>query len=166
MLDWKWKEGSILYQCRAHTPTREIFQAVCDELGRYYQDRGLKYTKSSRRLKWRGERLRCEFGLCSSHSNIAGKWINLEVVSSIYALDTAGMERKGILSFRIRPKNFNVYQIAPEQFEDIAAYISSVLEMVKGWETREGLTKYIQEKAGQNWTYGNPNNLLYSARLS
>lgn len=80
---WEWEEGSILYNNTPYVPPREIFQAVCGEIGRYYSKRGMKYTRSNRKLKWQGEKLRCEFGFWSSHSNIAGEWVCLEIVTEI-----------------------------------------------------------------------------------
>ena len=102
-----------------YTPPAEVFAAVCAELGAYYTKRGAKYTKSNKRIKFAFERVRCEIGLRSSHSNMRGEWVNLEIITSVYAADTEGMERKGILSTDIRPKNVNIVKIDDKQFAEI-----------------------------------------------
>ena len=71
-----------------YTPPSEVFEAVCAELGAYYTARGAKYTKSNRRIKFTFERVHFEIGLRSSHSNMAGEWVNLEIIPSVFAADT------------------------------------------------------------------------------
>lgn len=138
---WEWQKNSILYNMTPYTATRDIFQAVCNEIGRYYGSKELKYTKSKRILKWKGNKIRCEFGFWSSHSNIRGEWVNLETVTSVFALEASGMERNGILDCAIRPKNFNVYQIDNKKFEEIIAYIDTTLETVKTLDSEEMIKK-------------------------
>ena len=99
---WEWEEGSVLYRYGAYTPPRQIFEAVCGELGRYYTKAGKTYTKAGRKIKWKGKNIKCEIGLWSSHRNMPGKWINLEVVANVWALDARYTERKGILDFPVR----------------------------------------------------------------
>ena len=142
---WEWPEDSILRRVTPTTPTREIFQAVCNEIGRYYQPAGLKYTRSNRRLKWRGELLRCELGFWSSHSNLPGEWVNLEVVTTVFAADAGGMDREGLLPFSIRPHNFNVYRAGKGRFAEIIACIDQQLALVRQLESREGLERFLAE---------------------
>lgn len=33
---WKWENDSILYSKSPYVPAKDIFQAVCNEIGRYY----------------------------------------------------------------------------------------------------------------------------------
>lgn len=147
MTDW-----STLHS--PYTPPAEVFEAVCAELGAYYTARGAKYTKSNRRIKFTFERVRCEIGLRSSHSNMAGKWVNLEIIPSVYAVDTSGMERKGILITGDWPKNVNVVKIDDKQFAEIIALIDGLLEKARSYETREGAASLRDD----------PNNAIYFAR--
>lgn len=162
---WEWEEGSILYNCTPAISPKEIFQAVCNEVGRYYGERGMKYTKSNRKLKWQGEKLRCEFVFWSSHSNIRGEWVNFEIVISIYALDKFDMEQNGLLYFRIKPRNFNVYGIDNEQFYRITDFIDNMIEYVRPLENREGLVKYFEENSKQDFIDRSPNDRQYLSRF-
>lgn len=167
MNNWTWEEGSVLYSDSPYIAPKDIFQAVCNELGRYYTQKGAKYTKSNRRLKWQGEKLRCEMGLWSSHSNIPGKYVNLEIVTSSYAIDARDMERKGILNFSVKPKNFNVYQIDYELFEEIIQFIDDTLVTIWTYETKEGIDDFYAQKNEKELEFinGNPNNKIYYNRL-
>ena len=100
-------------------------------------------------------------GFRSSHSNMAGEWVNLEIVTSVYALDNKAMERKGILNYTPRPKNFNVYQIDGQQFSEIIRYIEDTLELVWSLETKEGLDKYLAQTDKRKMIDENPNNQIY-----
>lgn len=162
MREWTWQEGSVLYNKSPYVPPREIFQAVCDELGRYYSEKGAKYTRSNRKIKLKFERVLCELGLWSSHSNMAGEWVNLEIVTSVYALDKTDMEKKGYLYINIRPENFNVYGIDSELFFKIVDYIDGKLEFVKSFDTADGIRKLCGEK---EFVDRNPNNRIYFERL-
>lgn len=157
-----WAENSVLYNKSPYVPPREIFQAVCDELGRYYSEKGAKYTRSNRKIKMKFERVLCELGLWSSHSNTAGEWVNLEIVTSVYALDKTDMEKKGLLYINIRPENFNVYAIDSELFFKIVDYIDGKLELVKSFETADG----IRESCGEEkFVNAHSNNRNYFERL-
>ena len=56
--NWTWEENSVLNHISAYTAPKDIFHAVCIELGRYFALQGAKYTKSRPRLKWKGNKLR------------------------------------------------------------------------------------------------------------
>lgn len=162
MIDWTWSADSVLNSISPHTPPCDIFQAVCDELGRYFSQYGAKYTRSSHKIKRQFDKVRCEFGFRSSHSNISGDWVNLEIVTSVYAVDKSGMERGGLLYFRIRPKNFNVYGINIRLFSEIVEYIDGKLELVGSFETADGIRKFCGEEKFIN---AHANNQVYFGRL-
>lgn len=162
MREWIWAENSVLYNKSPYVPPRDIFQAVCDELGRYYPEKGAKYTKSNRKIKLKYEKVLCELGLWSSHGNIQGEWVNLEIVTSVYALDKTDMEKKGLLYVNIRPENFNVYGIDSELFFKIVDYIDGKLELVKSLDSADG----IRELCGEDeFVNRDPNNRIYFERL-
>lgn len=162
MREWKWAENSVLYNNSPYVPPKEIFQAVCDELGRYYSQSGAKYTKSNRKIKQKYEKVLCELGLWSSHGNIQGEWVNLEIVTTVYALDKTDMEKKGLLYVNIRPENFNVYGIDSELFFKIVDYIDGKLELVKSLDSADGIRELCGEDGFVN---RNPNNRIYFERL-
>lgn len=147
MTDW-----STLHN--PYTPPAEVFGAVCAELGAYYTERGAKYTKSNKRIKFTFERVRCEIGLRSSHSNMRGEWVNLEIIPTVYAVDTSGMERKGILITKEWPQNVNVVKIDDKQFAEIITLIDGLVEKARSYETREGAASLSND----------PNNAVYFAR--
>ena len=147
MTEWTWAENSVLYSDYPYTPPREIFQAVCDELGRFFAQSGAKYTKSGRKLKRTLGAVRLETAFWSSHGNIAGEWVNLEIVSSIYASDKNGLEKNGLLYFNIKPKNFNVYKIDIDRFSEITEYIGGILETARDLNTRNGIRRFLEERS-------------------
>ena len=78
---------------------KDMFQYVCDCIGEHYQAQGMKYARSRPKLSWKTKKLKYQLGFWSSHSNIPGQYVNFEVESNIWAIDTHGMSRNGILSF-------------------------------------------------------------------
>ena len=162
MREWKWSENSVLYNNSPYVPPKDIFQAVCDELGRYYSEKGAKYTRSNRKIKVKFECVICEFGLWSSHGNIQGEWVNLEIVTSVYAVDKTDMEKKGLLFVDIRPKNFNVYGIDSELFFKIVDYIDDKLKLVKQLNTTDGIKEFF---GGDEFINEHSNNKIYFERL-
>lgn len=165
MPEWEWEEGSILYARSPDIPPKDIFQAVCREVGRYYQKKGLRYLRSKRELKWNGLNLRCQLGLWSSHSNIRGEWVNLEIVASFFALDLSGMERNGILTIGLRPKNFNIYGIDLAQFHEIILYIDDVIQIAGELDTHDGLEKYFLTISKEDFAAASTNNAQYMGNL-
>lgn len=168
MIQWKWEEDSALYKTSPYTPLRDIFQAACNELGRYFAQSGAKYTKSNRKIKWDFGAVRLETAFWSSHSNMAGEWVNLEIVSTVYAADKSGMERNGLLYFHFRPENFNVYGLDIARFAEITDYISGIAETVKTFGTRSGIRRFLSENSQTEAQFLNkhPNNSIYFNRLS
>lgn len=162
MREWTWQEGSVLYNKSPYVPPRDIFQAVCDELGRYFSKKGAKYTRSNRKIKLKYDRVLCELGLWSSHGNIQGEWVNLEIVTSVYALDSSDMEKKGLLYLSIRPKNFNVYGIDDAKFFEIVDYMDKTMELVKSFDSADGISELCSKDEFVN---KNPNNRIYFERL-
>lgn len=164
---WEWAENSVLYKNSPYTPPREIFQAVCDELGRFFSQSGAKYTKSNRKIKFNLGAVRLETAFWSSHGNIAGEWVNLEIVSTVYAADKSEMEKNGLLYFGIRPMNFNVYGLDAERFTEITDYILSVAQMARTFGTRSGIRSYLSEvsETEAQFLAKHPNNRVFFDRL-
>lgn len=167
MIRWEWEENSVLYNKSPYVPPRKIFQAVCNELGRYFSQSGAKYTKSNRKIKFELGAARLETVFWSSRSNTAGEWVNLEIVSTVYAVDKSGLERNGLLYFNIRPNNFNVYGIDEKRFSEIIEYISEIWETAKNFDTREGIRRFLAKNScSEAWFLDeHPNNRVYFDRL-
>ena len=156
---WEWEKDSVLYEVTEYTATKDIFQAVCQEIGRYYTTKGMKYTKSNRKLKWKGNKIQCEFGFWSSCSNIPGKWVALEIVTSVVSLDKSDMERDGVLDCDISPIHFDVYKIDDKKFYEIITYIENTLE------SKEGLKSFFIEESREKFMKRSPNNVIYLSKL-
>lgn len=168
MIQWEWEENSALYETSPYTPPRDIFQAACNELGRYFAQSGAKYTKSNRKIKWELGAVRLETAFWSSHSNMAGEWVNLEIVSTFYAVDKSEMEKNGLLYFDIKPKNFNVYGLDIARFAEITEYIKRIAETAKIFGTHGGIRRFLSENSRTEEQFLNkhPNNDVYFNRLS
>ena len=82
--DWQWEEGSDLIRMSPYTSAGDMFKAVCTEIGRYYADKeGFKSFK--KKVKWKGTYLGCDMCFWSSHSNISGEYVALEIVTHVHA---------------------------------------------------------------------------------
>jgi len=75
-----WTEDSILTNQSEHTPPAEIFDAFCQAIGFYYQQKGYKYTKSRPKVKIESKDLFVEINFWSSRSNMAGSSVGLEIL--------------------------------------------------------------------------------------
>jgi hypothetical protein len=75
-----WTEDSILTNQSEHTPPAEIFDAFCQAIGFYYQQKGYKYTKSRPKVKIETKDLFVEINFWSSRSNMAGSSVGLEIL--------------------------------------------------------------------------------------
>ena len=80
-----WTENKTLLEYSKYTPCQEIFQAVCDELGRYYETRGFKYSRSRPKLTIENDKIKLEICFWSSRSNTPGESVNLEIIPSFYS---------------------------------------------------------------------------------
>ncbi|MDE6732040.1 MAG: hypothetical protein K2J77_04105 [Oscillospiraceae bacterium] len=167
MIEWTWVENSVLYNDSPYVPPREIFQAACDELGRYFTQNGAKYTKSNRKIKWNLGAARLEAAFWSSHSNIAGEWVNLEIVSSIYAVDKNDLDKKGYIYADIRPQSYNVYKIDNAKFTEIIEYLNGILETARLFNSKAGIRQFLAERSVTEAKFLNkhPNNHAFFERL-
>jgi hypothetical protein len=78
-----WTENSILNNQSDTTPPAEIFDAFCQAIGFYYQQKGYRYTKSRQRVRYEVKDLFVEIGFRSSRSNMAGSSVGLEVLLQV-----------------------------------------------------------------------------------
>lgn len=75
-----WTEDSILTNHSGATPPAEIFDAFCQAIGFYYQQKGYKYTKTRPKVKFETKDLFVEINFWSSRSNMAGITVGLEII--------------------------------------------------------------------------------------
>jgi len=93
-----WTDNKILLEYTRYTPCQEIFQAVCDEIGRHYQNLGFKYSRSTPKLVIENDKIKLEICFWSSRSNIPGEWVNLEILPNFYSLQLKKTsDKKGFL---------------------------------------------------------------------
>ena len=81
-----WTKNQILLNQTANTSCKDIFQAVCDELGEHYQNSGIKYSKSRPKLTYKDKELKVEICFWSKRSNTPGSHVSFEIVPSFYSL--------------------------------------------------------------------------------
>ncbi len=105
-MNWEFKENSILKNYSEHTLCKDIFHAVCDEIGKYYINKGWKYARSRPKITFKSKEVKIEIAFWSSGSNTPGSYVNLEVLPIIYSTElvnkfkSEGIKSKGyILGF-------------------------------------------------------------------
>lgn len=146
------------------TQPKDIFDAVCHEVGRFFEKQdGFKPTK--RKVKWRGNHIRCELAFWSSHSNMAGGYVCFEIVTTVYAIDKRDMDRNGILAVNIPAKDFNVYHIDQQIFSQIITYLKQQIEYVRTLDSKEGFTNFMQTRL-PGYCNGEENNCRLLERLT
>lgn len=82
--DFTWSSDSLLYHVNASIPSKDIYQAVCDEIGRFYQTKGFKYAPSGKKLEYQYQDFKIKVQFASSHYNTGGEWVLLEINTGIY----------------------------------------------------------------------------------
>jgi hypothetical protein len=80
-------DSPILQRMSPHAAPKDIFQAVCDELGRYYARDGLRHVRSRPRLEQKRGELTLVMAMWSSRHNISGVQVALEVVSTVHSAE-------------------------------------------------------------------------------
>lgn len=82
-----WDKNSILTNYNPSTPCADIFEAFCDELGKYYVKKGMKYSKSVPEIIFDNNRLRIELSFNSARFNTPGQTVMVELGVSIIDLE-------------------------------------------------------------------------------
>ncbi|MCR4867773.1 MAG: hypothetical protein K5921_12665 [Lachnospiraceae bacterium] len=143
-IEWKFDENSILLHISEYTSPKDIFEAVCYEISRYYKDQ-TKIKTYKRKIKWTGRFLNAEMCFFSSHSNTAGRYVNFEIVPSAYSNDTDGMENKGLLYLGIKNFNFDVYDIGIQKFGQIIGCLDACMDFFESIDSPEGFIRLMNE---------------------
>ncbi|MDP4147703.1 MAG: hypothetical protein Q8936_25095 [Bacillota bacterium] len=93
-MKWKWDEDSVLNKYTEYTPCKDIFQAVCNEIGKYYEEKGFNYSKSRSKITYKNKFIKLEIGLWSSSYNMLGKDVTLEIIPSFFSLGLANKDKE------------------------------------------------------------------------
>ena len=80
-----WTTNETLLNYNQYTPCKAIFQGACDEIGKYYAQKGFKYTPSRPKLSIEKNRVKLEIAFFSSRTNTTGRWVTLEIIPTISA---------------------------------------------------------------------------------
>jgi hypothetical protein len=81
-----WTENEVLLNQRETMPSKDLFQAVCDEIGKHYETKGFKYSRSRPKLTFKDKVLKLEICFWSSRSNTSGRHVSLEILPNFYSL--------------------------------------------------------------------------------
>ena len=93
-----WTENNVLTNYSNTTPCKDIFQAVCDELGLHYEQKGFKYSRSRPKIVYKDQEIKLEICFWSSASNMPGDYVNLEILPNFYSIELAKQSKvKGFL---------------------------------------------------------------------
>lgn len=82
-----WTKNEIILNQRPTMASSDLFQAVCDELGNYYSEKGFKYSKSRPKIVYKDKELKLEICFWSSRSNTSGRHVTLEIIPSFYSIE-------------------------------------------------------------------------------
>ena len=159
--EWKWAENSILNNISPYHSPKDIFDAVCFEIKRYYSGQE-SFKTYKRKVKWLGHFLDAEMAFWSSHSNMAGEFVMFTVVSNGYSKDSSGMEKKGLLYTWIHYDAFDVHAIDYKLFKEIIGYIDACVVFFKSIDSAEGFKHFID---GNDLARGESNNLIFLEKM-
>lgn len=100
-----WEEDSILNKQTVLTPPKEIYQAVCDALGKYFSKQGFKYSRSIPKIVKSEEGFQLELIFRSSGTNSSGESSSLEINGYIRSLELMKIDKseKGYLNSPTTP---------------------------------------------------------------
>ena len=158
-----WREDSILNNYTSETKPIEIFKEVCDSLGNFYSAKGWKYSKSRPKIKFEKDDLILEINFWSSHSNMAGSYVQLEILPYVsskalknWIKETQIGRNNAIFgptkySFR----NNNIYGITEDSFglltQNIDNYIATKLNIFDNEEFIEKIFEDLNESILDNF---------------
>jgi hypothetical protein len=83
-MSYNWTTDSLFNKDISSAKPAEIFKAFCDELGNYFNIKGLNYRKSKRIITFEDNEVKIDIGFNSSRSNMRGQWIGVELGINIY----------------------------------------------------------------------------------
>lgn len=87
-------ENSILNGDISLLPPRDLFSEVCRLIGNYYADKGFVFFRSRPKLVKKTANFTTEITFNSSHSNMAGSYVCLEIMGSLYSTRLAQYDKE------------------------------------------------------------------------
>jgi hypothetical protein len=81
-----WTQNKTLLEYTKYTPCKDIFQAVCDEIGQHYVQFGFTYARSRPKITFKNKDLKLEISFWSSGYNMPGNYVKLEIIPAFYDL--------------------------------------------------------------------------------
>ena len=127
-----WTDNRTLLEYSKYTACQDIFQAVCDEIGKHYIEKGFKYSRSRPKLTIEENNIKLVIAFWSSRSNIPGNWINFEILPNFYSKELAKTSKiRGYLfghtglfyhRYTDNPKQIKVKKIFGEELERMDEY--------------------------------------------
>jgi len=90
-------ENKLLLEYSEYTACKDIFKAVCDEIGKHYTEKGFKYSRSRPKITIQNEKIKLEIGFSSSGSNTPGQSVNLQILPSFYSKQLKNTNINGFL---------------------------------------------------------------------
>ena len=149
-----WTEDSILTNQSDTTPPAEIFDAFCQAIGYYYQQKGFKFTKRRPRVKLETKDLFLEINFWSSRKNMAGSSVGLEIlpyVGSKKLKKWIKTNNVGRNEYIYAPKNYdfrfqNIYGATVDFFLDLILKIDKyIIANLNIQDNKQFIDKLIDE---------------------
>jgi hypothetical protein len=82
-----WTDNKTLLEYSKYTPCNDIFQAVCDEIGKHYvEQHGFTYALARPKITYKNKDFKLDIAFWSSRSNIPADYVNLEIIPIFYDL--------------------------------------------------------------------------------
>jgi hypothetical protein len=159
-------KNSILKADVSQLPPRAIFNEVCKLLGIHYADNGFSFFRSRPKMVKQTENFIIEIAFSSSHANMAGSYVCLEVIGSLYSKKLALYDKAQSQSFKgyvlghsdfwnqarflnndqRTNCNFNIYAIDDTYFAEIVEYIDRIfLEQIDRMKNIDGIVSFINQ---------------------
>lgn len=176
-MDWKWAEGSVLYSYSSKTPCKDLYNAVCYELARYFKDKGFKHLKSKRRLIYQDEQIKLEIVLWTSSNNTRGDYVVLEIYPEFCSVKFKDICFGGIMfgHTKIYDRNripkpwgtggwsldnfrFNCYGFTIKDFKEVVSLIENkILPWIYKLKKEDGVREMILRlrEDNKNWNFNN-----------
>ncbi|NVJ59634.1 MAG: hypothetical protein HWE27_04545 [Gammaproteobacteria bacterium] len=77
--NWQIAPDSIINNYTEYTDCKDIFQGVCNELGRYFKEKGFRYAKSGPRISGTVGDIKVRIGLSTTRTNRQGESVGLAI---------------------------------------------------------------------------------------
>lgn len=150
-----WTEDSILTNQSDTTPPAEIFEAFCQAVGYYYQQKGFKYTKTRPKVRLETKDLFIEINFWSSRNNMAGSSVGLEIIPYVGSKKLKRWIKShatGRNEYLYAPTNYdfrfqNIYGATVDFFLDL---ILSIDKYIAAWLKIEDNQQFIDKLLEEN----------------